>query len=94
MRLFCAIEDRRDNYATFYPCRFATRLVPGGLTGLYQTNKSAESLRDYQKFVQEGVALDRDYYQFLLEASPLEVVFMDLKILWRTMRTVFERQGV
>ncbi len=69
-------------------------LLPGGLTGLYQTSKSADAHRDYQKFVQEGVALDRDYYQFLLEASPLEVVFMDLKILWRTVRTVLEHQGV
>ncbi len=69
-------------------------LLPGGLTGLYQTSKSADAHRDYQKFVQEGVALDRNYYEFLLEASPLEVVFMDLKILWRTLRTVLEHQGV
>jgi len=44
--------------------------LPGGLTGLYQANKSTAVKVNYSTFMREGVALDRQYYELLLRATP------------------------
>jgi len=69
-------------------------LLPGGLTGLYQTNKSERALHDYTTFMQEGAILDNEYYRRLCRSSPLQVVLMDLSIIFGTFRVVLEHKGV
>jgi lipopolysaccharide/colanic/teichoic acid biosynthesis glycosyltransferase len=74
-----------------YRCR---KKMPGGLTGLYQINKDARALEDYLTFMQEGVALDNRYFEFLVRAKPWEVVLKDLWIIVQTLRIVAEHKGV
>lgn len=69
-------------------------MSPGGLTGLYQLNKSEEAHQNYLKFMQEGVELDREYYQFLRQSTPWSVILKDLSIILGTLRIVLEHQGV
>ncbi len=69
-------------------------LLPGGLTGLYQTNKSAAAKKDLVRFVKEGIELDRIYYRTLTTATPWQVIKMDLSIIWRTVSVVLRREGV
>jgi lipopolysaccharide/colanic/teichoic acid biosynthesis glycosyltransferase len=68
-------------------------LLPGGLTGLYQTNKDARALRDYATFRKEGMALDRRYYELLRDASPWQVAARDVRIVLQTLRIVAEHKG-
>ncbi len=69
-------------------------LLPGGLTGYYQINKSVRAKRDYATFVLEGIDLDRDYYRFMLQATPRQVVKRDLWVVWRTFAVVARHEGV
>ncbi len=68
--------------------------LPGGLTGLYQLNKSERALQDYVRFMQEGVELDRQYYEKLLALPSWKVPYYDFSILIRVIRVVLEAKGV
>jgi len=68
--------------------------LPAGLTGLYQLNKDSRALEDYTNFMQEGVKLDSDYYNKLLEATPWQVIILDLSIIFRTIYTVFRYRNI
>lgn len=91
------VRPNQDGLVTLGGERFDYRhrdLLPGGLTGLYQANKSAAAKIDYDNFVEEGVALDRLYYEHLLQATPWQVVKMDLSIVWRTIPVVLRHEGI
>ncbi len=68
--------------------------LPGGLTGLYQANKSAAAKLDYGTFLKQGVSLDRQYYELLLRATPWTIFKADLIIIWRTIPVLFRHEGV
>jgi lipopolysaccharide/colanic/teichoic acid biosynthesis glycosyltransferase len=87
----------QDGLVTLGGKRFDYRhrdLLPGGLTGLYQTSKNAGAKIDYGTFVREGVALDRQYYERLLRATPWQVVKTDLSIICRTIPVFLRHEGV
>lgn len=69
-------------------------LLPGGLTGLYQANKSAAAKTDSGTFVREGVGLDRQYYEQVLRATPWQVVKTDLSVICRTIPVVLRHEGI
>lgn len=68
--------------------------LPGGLTGLYQANKSTATKVDYGTFLEEGVALDRQYYELLLRATPWKIFKADLAIMCRTIPVLLRHEGV
>jgi lipopolysaccharide/colanic/teichoic acid biosynthesis glycosyltransferase len=87
----------QDGLVTLGGERFDYRhrdLLPGGLTGLYQANKSAAAKTDRGTFVREGVALDRQYYEQLLRATPWQVVKTDLSVICRTIPVVLRHEGI
>lgn len=86
-RGWITIGDRTFDY------RFR-RHLPAGLTGLYQISKGTSALDDYLGFIQAGVERDRDYFERLARTTPLGVLWMDLSIILRTLRIVFEHKGV
>jgi lipopolysaccharide/colanic/teichoic acid biosynthesis glycosyltransferase len=96
------LRDRRtcpdhDGLVTLGGERFDYRhrdVLPGGLTGHYQTNKSAAAKTDPGTFVREGVALDRQYYEQLLRATPWQVIKTDLSIICRTIPVVLRHEGI
>jgi lipopolysaccharide/colanic/teichoic acid biosynthesis glycosyltransferase len=69
-------------------------LLPGGLTGLYQANKSAAAKTDRGTFVRDGVGLDRQYYEQLLRATPWQAVITDLSVICRTIPVLLRHEGV
>ena len=68
--------------------------LPGGLTGLYQANKSAAAKVDYGTFLEEGIALDKQYYELLLRATPWKIFKADLAIMCRTIPVLLRHEGV
>lgn len=87
----------QDGLVTLGGERFDYRhrdLLPAGLTGLYQANKNAAAKIDYGTFVREGVALDRQYYEQLLRATPWRVVKTDLSIICRTIPVFLRHEGI
>lgn len=68
--------------------------LPGGLTGLYQANKSTAVKVNYSTFLKEGVVLDRQYYELLLKATPWRIFKTDLTIICRTIPVLLRHEGV
>lgn len=100
-RPFGLHDDRtcpdQDGLVTLGGKRFDYRhrdLLPGGLTGLYQANKSAAAKTDPGTFVREGVGLDRQYYEQLLQAAPWQAVKTDLSVICRTIPVLIRHEGV
>lgn len=72
---------------------FRDQLV-SGLTGYYQLNKDYRALQDYMRFVEEGVALDRQYYDKIRSLSCLGVVRLDLSVLIRSIPVIVRGEGI
>ncbi len=68
--------------------------LPSGLTGYYQLNKDYRALEDYERFMVEGVALDKKYYEKLKNLNCLQVILLDLSIIVRTFLVVFRGEGI
>lgn len=86
-----------DGWVTLEGERFDYRhrdKLPGGLTGLYQANKSTAVKVNYGTFLKEGVALDRQYYELLLQATPWKIFKTDLTIICRTIPVLLRHEGI
>lgn len=81
------INDKKMDYS------FRGQLS-SGLTGYYQLNKDYRALDDYMRFVEEGVELDRQYYDKIKSLSCLGVVWLDLSVLIRSIPVILRGEGI
>ena len=68
--------------------------LTSGLTGYYQLNKDGRALEDYNRFMLEGVDLDRKYHEELTRLNCLRVILLDLSIIFRTFAVIRRGEGV
>ncbi len=68
--------------------------LTSGLTGYYQLNKDFRALEDYNRFMLEGIDLDRKYYNELTSLNCLRVIMLDLSIIFRTFAVIRRGEGV
>ncbi len=68
--------------------------LTSGLAGYYQLNKDYRALQDYMHFVEEGVELDRRYYEKIRSLSCLGVVWTDLSVLIRSIPVILRGEGI
>jgi lipopolysaccharide/colanic/teichoic acid biosynthesis glycosyltransferase len=68
--------------------------LKSGLTGYYQLNKDNRALEDYNRFILEGINLDRKYYNQLTRLSWLTVILLDLSIIFRTFAVIRRGEGI
>ena len=81
------IKDKPMDYS------FKNHLI-SGLTGYYQLNKDYRALQDYMRFVEEGVELDRQYYDKIQSISCLGVIRLDLSVLIRSIPVIIRGEGI
>ena len=68
--------------------------LTSGLTGYYQLNKDNRALEDYDRFILEGMDLDRKYFDELTRLNCLQVILLDLSIIFRTFAVIRRGEGV
>jgi len=68
--------------------------LTSGLTGYYQLNKDNRALEDYNRFILEGVDLDRKYHEELTRLNCLRVILLDLSLIFRTFAVIRRGEGV
>ncbi len=57
-------------------------------------NKDYRALQDYMRFVEEGVELDRQYYDSIQTISCLGVVRLDLSVLIRSIPVIIRGEEI
>ncbi|MDW7680616.1 MAG: hypothetical protein SCK70_08620 [bacterium] len=65
-----------------------------GLTGYYQLNKDERALNDYNRFIVEGIELDKKYWNELRCFNCLKIMWTDFVIVVKTMAIVWQAKGV
>lgn len=68
--------------------------LPAGLTGFYQLNKDYRAIEDYQRFMFEGIELDKKYHEKLSGTNCLHVVLLDLSIMIKTFAVIIRGEGI
>ncbi len=68
--------------------------LKSGITGYYQLNKDYRALEDYDRFMLEGVKLDRQYYDEIQNISGPRMLLTDLTIIVKTLSVVFRGEGI
>lgn len=68
--------------------------LKSGLTGYYQLNKDYRALENYQRFMAEGVELDKKYHDDLTKSNCLKIMLLDISIIFRTFLVVFRGEGI
>jgi hypothetical protein len=68
--------------------------IVAGLTGYYQINKDYRALKDYKRFVLEGVELDKRYYSEMKSLSCFRLIYLDLSIIVRSIAVIVRGEGI
>lgn len=65
---------------------FAKKVIKSGLTGKFQSLKGLTRHSDFE--------LDDEYVKFCREHSGWQILFLDIKIIFKTLRVLFRAEGI